>query len=120
MCVHVQQSTYTVLYLAKTKDTSYDVAKVRDIKKGTCYQQVTLSIHGKSGTKMTSEAQFAHNPPNQNQGWVRMTHIGCSFFAGLETATGPLVKTSAAAFSSASLNDTSSQSLYGTRSKSRE
>eukprot|EP00731_Ephydatia_muelleri_P034816 Em0079g3a len=27
MRVHVQQSTYTVLYLAKTKDTSYDVAK---------------------------------------------------------------------------------------------
>ena len=47
MCVHVQQSTYTVLYLAKTKDTSY-VAKVRDIRKGTGYQQVTLSIHGKS------------------------------------------------------------------------
>ena len=49
MCVHVQQSTYTVLYLAKTKDTSYDVAKVRDIRKGTGYQQATLSIHGKSG-----------------------------------------------------------------------
>ena len=49
MRVHVQQSTYTVLYLAKTKDTSYDVAKVRDIRKGTGYQQVTLSIHGKSG-----------------------------------------------------------------------
>ena len=41
------------------------VAKVRNIRKGTGYQQVSLSIHGKSGTKMTSEA---HNLLNQNQG----------------------------------------------------
>ena len=47
-CVCMYSRAHT-LYLAKTKDTSYDVAKVRDIRKGTGYQYVTLSIHGKSG-----------------------------------------------------------------------
>ena len=55
-----------------TKDTPYNVAKVRDIvdiRKGTGYQDVTLPSHGKAGDQNEGSSTYrcAHNLIKQNQ-----------------------------------------------------